>query len=174
MATNRAENRPKQVSMIHGKQTKHRWAVKKDIQSSRRKERFEQWLSLSPFACFTYVEETGIKSVSSKANSKQKEKEKGGVEGGRINKPGARCWHWRCALGPVHTGTGRMEGARKETTRRRLKKRVYCCRGSFPRIVSTGSAFKYVWVSVPVSLCMCVNVCERVYGSALVIYSMFR
>lgn len=47
--------------------------------------------SLSPFACFTYVEETGIKSVSSKANSKQKEKEKGGVEGRRINKPGARC-----------------------------------------------------------------------------------
>lgn len=81
MATNRAGNRPKQVSMIHGKQTKHRWAVKKDIQSSRRKERFEQWLSLSltPFACFTYVEETGIKSVSSKANSKQKEKEGGGL-----------------------------------------------------------------------------------------------
>lgn len=49
-------------------------------------------LSLSPFACFTYVEETGIKSVSSKANSKQKEKEGGrGMEGGRINKPGARC-----------------------------------------------------------------------------------
>lgn len=47
-------------------------------------------LPVSFSACFTYVEETGIKSVSSKANSKQQAMA-GRGEGGRINKPGARC-----------------------------------------------------------------------------------
>lgn len=121
-------------------------------------------------ARFTYVEETGIKSVSCKAN---REGASGRTrwDGQRINKLGAGP-AVGTGPGPVHTG---RKDARKEATRRRLKKRVYCCRGSFlppSGIVSTGCAFE----SVPVCMCVrvCAGVCECVYDGPLVIYGMFR